>query len=515
MRLLQCLSHISLGVCCITLAIALLCVFPNGNVYACKPLDEHDSPSGFLTREDNVYSEGEIGANCFRRITGEGQNFVECKWVDVPFVASGHVMGRRGSSAEDATRFLEHFDTLDLSGGPWKDQRFPFDISQAVLLRKSSGAENGKMHAVTSGNSESGSIRYKERELATTARHAFSDRSGSVAIKEQNSSSYYQGNRKTSLEGPHLIRIFGKWTTRSPRYQWRAFQGAGVDRILMETSEENRLPDAGSVFSKWQTVEHMGPSGGQHVKGVVHHESEVDATLKGGLFQGAFSQHIPLQTESESHSQPRLTVGWSHYERACIALIKLPIDQPTEASRENRQDLNSPSGGIHDIHIPESCAEAKEQATFLEVEGALGLDASVNLGLRGQATELHGSGSASVSKNRPPWLSCGPHMAISKLPAYLTFSFSQASVSDILAALDYKVQIWSEPHADQSDGEARRRSNLNKHRAVCLIRRPHTTKKEHYWFSELVCCPAERLCLVCVHLPRTLGFEAWIPRYRG
>ncbi|CDI86088.1 hypothetical protein, conserved [Eimeria praecox] len=207
-----------------------------------------------------------------------------------------------------------------------------------------------------------------------------------------------------SMVEPHFIRIFGRWTSY-PR---------GLNLWLNRDAAptlERRLAGEGAVAALL----------GEHDS-----LSEVPPQR-------------PVFAQMGISPQPRLahpvlywrqTITSSPMENSCIALIKLPATQKGSAD---------PSSSSAAASIPDSCQDAQR---LLSEQRS----------------------SATVSAD-PFWLSCGPELQLSRLAKYITFPISQEKINKVLAALDYSVEVWQEPHEVEHSEEGSAASSSDSARA--------------------------------------------------
>ncbi|CDJ46375.1 hypothetical protein, conserved [Eimeria brunetti] len=239
-----------------------------------------------------------------------------------------------------------------------------------------------------------------EAEFASTAASPV-EKEGREAIRMQSE------EKGEILDEPHFIRIFGRWTPY-PRglNLW-------LDRSVTSSFERGR-------------------------------EDQTPAALQ---------QPPLLFTHMGSPPPPRLshpvlywrqTITSSPMENSCIALIKLPVSAPERAS--SSPDISTGAAA------PAAAAAAAAAGRSADGYAAA---ATAMPGSCEDAQRLVAERQSNGASPDPFWLSCGPELQLSRLAKYLTFSISQKKVNEVLAALDYSVEIWEEPHEIKGkEGEA-------------------------------------------------------------
>lgn len=201
------------------------------------------------------------------------------------------------------------------------------------------------------------------------------------------------------LEEPHFIRIFGRWASYSPGLNlWleRDVTPAPLRRLAGKAPAAKKLDQ--------QPFEEVSP---QLKQGL----SAADA---GGADSDVSKHRSPFMYWRQAASP-------SPVQNSCIALIKLPA---TERGSSPFPTKFSTAG------IPESCEEAWRLLPRGPSDGS----------------------------TEPFWLSCGPELELSRLTHFLTFSISQEKLNQVLAALEYSVEIWREPHEAKSSRGPKRLS---------------------------------------------------------
>ncbi|CDJ58537.1 hypothetical protein, conserved [Eimeria maxima] len=293
------------------------------------------------------------------------------------------------------------FSSFEGPQGPLLNQTFPMDIPPDFFMRRAMARGRDVVKQENDAGSDSGSS------------------SSSTEGEKSGATSRVQRQEKGgSLDDPHFIRVFGRWT----------FYSQGLNLWLNRDaapSIERRLTDKFAV-----------------------------AALQGQHNSTSTEPPQPPQRPSifarmHTPRQPRLAhpvLYWRHtitsspIEHFCIALIKLPVTEGGESD---------PAAGSAAGTIPGSCEDAQ------------------------QLVSQRGS---NASASDPFWLSCGPELQLSRLAKYLTFSISQEKVNRVLAALDYSVEIWEEPHGVEhstvvsgqpsSDAKTAERGTANEQREV-------------------------------------------------
>ncbi|KAL8443454.1 hypothetical protein Emed_006809 [Eimeria media] len=224
---------------------------------------------------------------------------------------------------------------------------------------------------------------------STQAASAAKDSDGSKAAAEYKDDGW--SRVKGVTEEPHFLRVFGRWVPFARGlHMWL---GTDITPTPLRRLSTEATPAA------------------------EHQESHsLPAALKG--FQGlAGNPGIGI-------AAPALRRGRSPYvywrqsvlpptvQSLCVALIKQPAADTGSFATSSKPST---------VHIPESCDEAQRLLSSMDVASA---DAA--------------------------WLSCGPQLELSRLTHFLTFMVPQEKMNQVLAALDYSVDVWREPHQVQS-----------------------------------------------------------------
>lgn len=324
--------------------------------------------ASLVARED-----GGDGGPAFRAIS-----YGTCS---MPLAVGGEIVR---CDSEGGGRPHVEFHSFEGPQGPLLNQSFPMDIPPDFFLRRTMARDRREM--------------MKQKNALTDS----SSSPSSTEEEEGGKTSLLQTHAKGgSMDDPHFIRIFGRWTSYS----------RGMNLLL---SRDAAVPS----LERKPAVEGANAASPGHPDSI-----SVPPPRQPTLFTARMS----------AARQPRLshpvlywrqTITSSPMEQSCIALIKLPVRE------RGLSDATADPAAATAAEVPDSCEDAQQHA--FERRNA-------------------------ASAPDPFWLSCGPELQLSRLAKYLTFSISQEKINKVLAALDYSVEIWEEPHetkhsADESGG---------------------------------------------------------------
>ncbi|CDJ29667.1 uncharacterized protein EMH_0023030 [Eimeria mitis] len=265
------------------------------------------------------------------------------------------------------------FGSFEGPQGPFLGQSFPMDIPPDFFLRRALARDREKMKQKNS-----------ETESPST--------SASAAEEKGSETTHMQTQEKGgTLEDPHFIRIFGRWTAYS----------RGLNMWLNRDARaalERRLTDENPAVALLQ-----------------QHDSTIWDTPEQRPLLFARMGIVPQPRLSRPVLYWRQTLTPSPMEHSCVALIKRPIT----ASERGPESDPSTNAAAAPPGMPESCEEVQRRVSEKK---------------------------NSETSFDPFWLSCTPELQLSRPAKYITFSISQEKINKVLAALDYSVEIWEEPH---------------------------------------------------------------------
>ncbi|KAL8450404.1 hypothetical protein Emag_003250 [Eimeria magna] len=223
----------------------------------------------------------------------------------------------------------------------------------------------------------------------STAAFAAKNSEGSNAAAENKDDGWIRV--KGVSEEPHFLRVFGRWVPFARGlHMW---VGTDITPTPLRRLSAEARPEAA----------HQEPHSLQMA-------SKGFQGLAGSPASGMAASALPRGRSPYVYW--RQSVLPPAVQSLCVALIKQPAGE-TGSFATPPKSAN--------VHIPDSCDEAQKLLSSSEVASA-----------------------------EPVWLSCGPQLELSRLTHFLTFMVPQEKMNQVLAALDYSVDVWREPHPVQS-----------------------------------------------------------------
>ncbi|KAL8435982.1 hypothetical protein ACSSS7_002027 [Eimeria intestinalis] len=317
---------------------------------------------------------------------------------------SGMTFGRGASNQEDslAASYVIHYEGC---GAPL--------VVGGEVVRCEGGTKSSKPPPGRSGNRPASgpllnqmffvevSADIRRRSAASRQRTSANTPSASAARKSDASNAAAEprddgwGRVKGVSEEPHFLRVFGRWVPFARGlHMWldTDITATPLRRLSAEVKSEAAHHDPHSLQKSSQGFQ----------------------GLSGNPASGIAAPVLPRGRSPYVYW--RQSVLPPAVQSLCVALIKQPAGE-----RGAFATLHKPATS----HIPDSCEEAQKLLTSVEAASAV-----------------------------PVWLSCGPQLELSRLTHFLTFMIPQEKMDQVLAALDYNVDVWREPHYAQSDRDS-------------------------------------------------------------
>ncbi|KAL8275294.1 hypothetical protein Esti_000743 [Eimeria stiedai] len=323
---------------------------------------------------------------------------------------SGVIGGRDASSQEESSSFS---DTIDYEGCG-----APLVVGGEVV-RCEGGTKTSKSPAGRFGNrAASGPLLNQlffvevsadigRRSVASRQQTSENSTAATAAKKSDASNGAAEDkddgwNRMKSVsEEPHFLRIFGRWVpfTRG-LHMW-------LDTDVSPTPLRRLSAEAKSEAAHQEPHSLKMPSQGP--------QGLAGGPIAGIAVSGLPRGRSPYVYWRQSGLPPSV-------QGLCIALIKQPAGETGSFSPPFKPTT---------AHIPGSCEEAQKLLSSIEASA------------------------------EPVWLSCGPQLELSRLTHFLTFMMPQEKLNQVLAGLDYSVDVWREPHHVQSQRNSNNLTSLS------------------------------------------------------